>query len=262
MNFGAGQQRSGGRGGRRPCLITFSGVDGAGKTTQIEELSSQLQRQGLRVLRLSFWDDIAVWTNLRSEAGQHAARIHHKRNPDDPFVARNHKHIRRWYLTATRSALYVLDVFRLRRVLRSSRLRNADMIIFDRYIYDQIANIDSHRFAMRAYARLLLRLAPSPDLAFILDASPDAAFSRKREYPLEFVHRNRQSFLRLRELEPNLILLPAAGIDEIKREITEQIGRSRLATSAMGEITECSANGTVGWRQSSCRVQNEPTTRV
>ena len=38
----------------RPFVITFSGIDGAGKTTQIEYLSSCLQKLGLRVARLSF----------------------------------------------------------------------------------------------------------------------------------------------------------------------------------------------------------------
>ena len=54
----------------RPFVITFSGIDGAGKTTQIEHLSSCLQKQGLRVLRLSFWDDVAVWSKLRAGVGQ------------------------------------------------------------------------------------------------------------------------------------------------------------------------------------------------
>jgi thymidylate kinase len=66
--------------------------------------------------------------------------------------------------------------------------QNSDVVIFDRYIYDQIANIYSPSFAARSYARILLKQTPAPDLAFVLDASPTAAFARKPEYPLEFMH--------------------------------------------------------------------------
>ena len=48
----------------RPFVITFSGIDGAGKTTQIEYLSSYLENHGLRVLLLSFWDHIAVSSSV------------------------------------------------------------------------------------------------------------------------------------------------------------------------------------------------------
>lgn len=248
---------------KRPFLISFSGIDGAGKTTQIEELSSQLQSQGLRVQRLSFWDDVAIWTRFRSEAGQRAARLHQLRNPADAtFVAKNHKHIRKWYLTVVRSSLYLLDVLRLRRVLRRASVRDAHVVIFDRYIYDQIANIDSNRSATRFYARFLLRRTPRPDLALILDAVPDAAFARKPEYPLRFIHRNRQSFLNMRELAPFLVILPAAEVEQVNREILEHVRRLFPAAAAIGEITEPSGDMTVGCGESSCRVRNEPTTRV
>ncbi len=180
----------------RPFLITFSGIDGAGKTTQIEYVSSLLRECGLRVLRLSFWDDVAVWSNLRAGVGNWTADSNPAiPAPERSFAPRNNKHVRKWYLTAARSGFYMLDVARLHRLLASQRLRNSDVVIFDRYIYDQIANFQSQSFA-RSYGRFLLKQAPAPDLAFVLDASPAAAFARKPEYPLEFVHRNRRNFLR------------------------------------------------------------------
>jgi thymidylate kinase len=248
----------------RPFLITFSGIDGAGKTTQIEYLSSCLQKQGLRVLRLSFWDDVAVWSGMRTGVGHRAMDPGRAdQMAEHSFSPKNNKHIRKWYLTAARAGFYMLDVARLHRLLASEQVRNSDVVIFDRYIYDQIANIYSQSIAARIYGKLLLKQAPAPDLAFVLDASPAAAFARKPEYPLEFVYRNRQSFLRLRELVPQMIVISDAAAEDVRSEIYFHISQSRLAECASTEEkTDVAVASAVVRPQSSCSVRNEPTASV
>jgi len=210
-----------------PFLITFSGIDGAGKTTQIDGVFSSLQQRGLRVVKLSFWDDVAVWSKMRTEVGYRAIDSSEMGQAVGSCSPRNNKHVRKWYLTAARSGFYVLDVARLHRVL--SGVHSFDVVIFDRYVYDQIANIYSRSFAGRTYARFLLEQTPQPDLAFVIDASPDAAFARKPEYPLEFMYRNRRQFLNLRELSPHIIVISEGGVEEVRSEINFHIERSRLA---------------------------------
>jgi thymidylate kinase len=222
----------------RPFLITFSGIDGAGKSTQITHLSSYLQRQQLRVLQLSFWDDVAVWPRLRSGLGQQAVRIYRSSPTQESFSPKNHKHIRRWYLTAVRSGLYVLDALRLRHLLNSTHLRQWDVIIFDRYIYDQLANIYSRSAMSRTYIHALLKQAPNPDLAFIIDTPPAEAFARKREYPLEFMYENRLTFLRLREFCPQLITISGASVEEMESEIQSHLRKSRIEHFSNEEESE------------------------
>jgi thymidylate kinase len=248
----------------RPLVITFSGIDGAGKTTQIENLSRSLQRQGLRVLRLSFWDNVAVWSKIRAGVGQRSVNLGQaERTTETSFVPRNNKSVRKWYLTAARSAFYLLDVARLRRLRVHQQVRNSDVVIFDRYIYDQIANIYSQSSPARLYARILLKLTPLPDLAFVVDASPDAAFARKPEYPLEFMHRNRQNFLRLRELAPQLIVVSEAKEEDVTSEIFSHFSRTRRVAGALAEeTTEVSAGSAVVRLQSSCSARNHPTANV
>ncbi len=50
---------------RQPVLVTFSGMDGAGKSTQIENLCAWLEARGHSVCRLAFWDDAVVLCRWR-----------------------------------------------------------------------------------------------------------------------------------------------------------------------------------------------------
>lgn len=248
----------------RPFLISFSGIDGAGKSTQIDYLKTSLENEGLRVLLLTFWDNVAVFSRVRGGVGQRTAPVPPAGKSDDAaFVPRNNKHIRKWYLSTVRAGFYILDVVRLHRLLASPHIESYDVVIFDRYVYDQIANIYSKSSIARLYSKLLLKQTPAPDLAFIIDANPDAAFARKPEYPLDFVHKNQQNFLNLRELVPQLIVISPGLPEEVRSQIELHLERSKGLKPApsKGNTEVIRANPVVPQR-TSCSPQNDPTTSI
>ena len=54
----------------RHCkFASFSGIDGAGKSTQIANLRARLQDAGMRVALITFWDDVARLKRIREGAG-------------------------------------------------------------------------------------------------------------------------------------------------------------------------------------------------
>lgn len=220
----------------RFILVSFSGIDGSGKSTQIERLHARLVSQGLSVLRLAFWDNVVFLPQFRAGVSHKVLRGEIGVGSPEKPVRRNDKNARKWYLTLARSPFYFLDVLSLRRVVGKARNSNADVIIFDRYIYDQLANV-SRNWLGRAYVRSLLKLAPRPDVAFLLDADPEAALKRKPEYPLDFLHEYRRCYLNIKTMAREMTIIPPGEVDAVENAILQEFIHHR----ALGATTRDSA---------------------
>ena len=215
-------------GNRQTALISFSGIDGAGKSTQIEILVDRLKQAGFRVSLLAFWDDVAMLTRIREFSG-HALFKGEKGvgTPDKP-VNRQDKNVRSGYMTAVRFALYFLDAVSLSVVVAKQRRSSADVIIFDRYLHDELANLTLDHPISRMFARLLLTITPQPDIAYLLDADPAQARQRKPEYPVDFLHKNRAAYLTLSEMGGGMTVVAPLPVAEAADQIFEE-ARKKLS---------------------------------
>lgn len=214
----------------RPIVISFSGLDGAGKSTQINHLSLWLAARGMRVHHLSFWDDVAVWRRFRENIGHTLFRGDKGVGTPERPVARRDKNVQSRLMFPVRIALILLDTLGLARVWQKLKREDGDIVIFDRYIYDQIANLYGSSATARAIVRGLLRLVPRPDLAFLVDAEPKDARARKPEYPLDFLETIRARYLALSKLA-GLEVIPPASQEETADRIAQRLNDS-LLTSA------------------------------
>jgi thymidylate kinase len=204
-------------------IVSFSGIDGAGKSTQISELESWLQRAGFRTDLLSFWDDVVVFRRLRESISLKAFKGDPGIGSPERPLTRRDKNVTSWPVSALRFFLYFADALNLTRKVMSQKKSDAEFLIFDRYIYDELANLPLNSRFARVFVALVLKLVPKPDLALIVDADPAAAFARKPEYPLEFLHRNRQAYLALSALSGTITILEPGSAEAVHQKIKQRM---------------------------------------
>lgn len=208
---------------RPALLISFSGVDGAGKSTQIDNACSRLQQEGLSYRLLTFWDDAARLKSVREGAGHRIFGGDQGVGSPEKPIERRDKNVRSPLMTLVRLGLYTLDALSLRRVARRALRSGVDVVIFDRYIFDELANLDLRNPAARLFVRAIARLVPRPQLAIVLDANPAQAHARKPEYPLPFLIENRNAYLRLSEFLGRMTVIAPMPLDRAKSEVARRV---------------------------------------
>jgi thymidylate kinase len=227
---------------RRPLLISFSGLDGSGKSTQIENLRMALNGAGLNTRLLAFWDNVVVGVKYR-EGFVHKVYKSEKGigAPGKP-VNRRDKNMRGKHLTLARHFLYLMDAIHLRHVVaRERRKAGLDVLILDRYIYDELSNLNLQNGLSRGFIKMIQRIVPKPDVAFLLDADPVAAYARKPEYPVEFMKKCRRAYFDLASLLGNMIVIPVMALPEARNAVLKA-AEHRLHAS--GRSTSLESNFT------------------
>ena len=206
-------------------MVSFSGIDGAGKTTQIQALQSYLRMLGCSSRLYTFWDDVVVFSRLREFLSHKAFKGDKGVGSPEKPISRRDKNVTSWFMTGMRLFFYLLDALSLRLTFGRKSYAGADFIIFDRYIYDELANLPLHRWPVQFYVHMLLTISPKPDIAYLLDAEPEAARVRKPEYPLDFLRQNRNAYIKLNHLMGGMSVVGPHSVEETTSEIMKSIAR-------------------------------------
>ncbi len=194
-------------------LIAVSGIDGAGKTTQVKELASWLQDQGIKVQCLLNQSMLPVRRSLDAIAQEDGFSGHLDMLGADT--------IRLISACAKLAALAPVQ----------DNLQVPGMVtLVDRYTYCQYAAVRLQKADNETYLRLLNRALPVPDLTLFLDVSPEIAQQRIRkrgidDETLDFLTTYRAAYRSLPEYESFTVLDGDGDLDSVQRRLRTEVQR-------------------------------------
>lgn len=155
-------------------IITLSGVDGSGKSTQLQKLRASLESQGTKVAYIH-----AVAFSLSQSARAFFERPNKK---NISGKARANTQAGFWGVWL-RKLILLLDIIRFHFFVQRLEKGGVSYLLSDRYFYDSLVNIaylDGTRLST-VFARFASQFIPKPDHAFYLKVTPEKVMERPRK---------------------------------------------------------------------------------
>jgi thymidylate kinase len=225
----------------RAYLVTFSGLDGAGKSSQAEALRSTLEQLGWQVtmqwVRLEWttlwenrWLGILGWPARTALELLARARRSPERAAVAPALTPTEVRQRSGLVANVWVGVVALAHGSAQRGETRPHLRPRTVVICDRYTLDAAAHIRFRYGESRGYRfqiGLMRRLSPQPLRAYFVDVPAETAHARKAEqYSLDDLRRQERLY---REEAPRLGVRRLDGErprEELCSEIAEDVWRA------------------------------------
>lgn len=211
----------------RPAVVSFSGLDGSGKSTQVTRLKSDLGVLG--VASTAHWAGFKGGSQLRRRfpaLDRPGPELAGERDRLVPSAVRGSR-------VGTAAWVYAIVLVNSAALWRFVlvRPRGTKLLVFDRFTPDTMVKLDLHftrtrGLDIRWQKRLFEALSPTPDVGFLVDVSSDVAYGRRQEQTPEELANMAELY---QEQVPRYGLHRLDGTrpaDELAQEIASTIWRS------------------------------------
>jgi dTMP kinase len=208
-------------------LIALCGIDGSGKTTQIELLEKYLRRRGIRVKRIWFrWPAFfsypflalcrllgyTKWKTASRSNVRYAERSFYK----NIALAK----LWPWFFTLD-AFIYLFIQIKTRRILSYT-------ILCDRFIPDIVVDImcevRDYQLPKRLAGRLLLSLIPKNSKLIVIDVAENISYDRKNDIPsINYLKERRKLYLTLAKTLKMSVINGEEEVSKVHKEILRSL---------------------------------------
>lgn len=204
-------------------IITFSGLDGTGKTTYAEMVADHMRKSGKKCRRfhvirdsLSHFFTHKVVGGISKKAKQTAESG--LRDNGGSLVSGIFAFVKKCFL--------LVDILLFNICYGRLKGKEDDILVADRYFYDELVQARYLGISGRLFSRVYEKLIIKPDVAFFVELAPEKAYNRKSEYDVEYF-KVKSSIYRDTCKGGGFKIIPDVSLSEAEALIKEEI-RGRL----------------------------------
>jgi thymidylate kinase len=195
-----------------PKVITFSGLDGAGKSTVINALKEKLEQDGLSVKVFTMYHDLSLYAHVRLfrdgirnffgkvvELPKEA-----KTNPNFDLYSDSlvYKAIR---FKPLKAMVLPVDTL-LTYLFLLINTKNIDIVLIDRTSYDFILDVIPTKYK-KMHISIALFFSFKPSLSVFVDTPAQISFDRKGEYTVKYLDWRNAAYVQLFSVLDNQIVI-------------------------------------------------------
>jgi len=204
-------------------LLTFSGLDGSGKTTIIGHIKDILNKTDKVCISYTIYFDISIYGIIRKiipRSDKKKTAIQSKNQNNNTmketisnklllFFRNKFTKLIIIYLDALISWVYVLYYCYIRKKI----------LILDRYYYDFLIDIGLEGININKHYKYLSKIYPKPRLPIYIDINPSEAWNRKHEYNVEYLKEKRKYYNTIFRMNNNSLIIYNDDIDSTINKI-------------------------------------------
>lgn len=204
-------------------IISFSGLDGVGKTTHSRLVIEFLKKNNIKFVYIPV-HGYSIFNLVRKFMDKFSDKMS-KKIVDEEYDIHK-KNFSRFVIRVLREITFLLDILRFYVRILFEKIRG-NVIVCDRYFYDMIIQTYYLGLCGRVYLRFYSLLIPKPTFPFFLYLDYKKAFDRAKQYYLDYFKDKSKLYEHLLGVE--FIRLDSKyGIDLVQKKIQSLVSASIL----------------------------------